>query len=50
MLGYGNVIPAYVAPPARGVFGGGYDSESIVVNVIDYITISSTGNASDFVI
>jgi len=32
---------------ARGVFGGG-GSAPTVSNVIDYITISSTGNATDF--
>jgi len=32
---------------ARGVFGGGYDGSSFL-NTIDYITISSTGNATDF--
>lgn len=31
---------------ARGVFGGG--TTPTIVNTIDYITISSTGNASDF--
>ena len=34
----------------RGCFGGGtnYNGSYIVTNIIDYITISSTGNASDF--
>ena len=32
----------------RGVFGGGYGSPAASQNVIDYITISSTGNATDF--
>ena len=32
----------------RGVFGGGVDSGSNYSNVIDYITISTTGNATDF--
>ena len=33
----------------RGVFGGGYASPvSSVVNTIDFVTISSTGNAQDF--
>ena len=32
----------------RGVFGGGYASGHIIVNIIDYITISSPGNATDF--
>ena len=33
-------------PGARGLFGGGYAPGS--VNTIDYINISSTGNAQDF--
>ncbi len=34
----------------RGVFGGGYTSTPIATlyNVLDYITIASTGNATDF--
>ncbi len=32
----------------RGVFGGGALPSQYYLNVIDYITISSTGNASDF--
>ena len=32
----------------RGVFGGGLDSESSPSNIIDYVSINSTGNASDF--
>ena len=35
------------ASPTRGVFGGG-DDDSNKSNVIDYITIASTGNATDF--
>lgn len=35
--------------PTRGVFGGGTDVEAgTAVNIIQYITIASTGNASDF--
>ena len=33
---------------ARGVFGGGYTAPATSFNVIQYITISSTGNAIDF--
>ena len=33
---------------ARGVFGGGYQTPAIETNVIDYITISTLGNAIDF--
>lgn len=32
----------------RGIFAGGYDSVAGYVNIIDYITISSTGNATNF--
>jgi len=32
----------------RGVFGGGYNNGSGSQNIIDYITISSPGNAIDF--
>ena len=33
----------------RGVFVGGYGgSPAAIVNTIDYITISTTGNATDF--
>jgi len=31
---------------SRGVFGGGHTGSS--TNVIDYITIATTGNATDF--
>ena len=31
---------------ARGIFGGGQDPNK--TNVIDYITIATTGNATDF--
>jgi hypothetical protein len=33
---------------ARGLFGGGYATSPGVVNVIDYVEIASTGNATDF--
>ncbi|RLA59110.1 MAG: hypothetical protein DRQ78_11025, partial [Epsilonproteobacteria bacterium] len=32
----------------RGVFGGGWSSSDSSLNVIDYITISTPGNAQDF--
>ena len=35
------------ALPARGLFAGGYDG-SARVNVIDFVIIDTTGNASDF--
>jgi len=40
----GSVSPA--AP--RGVFGAGVNSSFAAINVMEYITISSTGNATDF--
>jgi hypothetical protein len=35
-------------PGARGVFAGGVQAPATGTNVIDYITIQSTGNATDF--
>ena len=35
-------------PGARGVWGGGYNSGGTDFNVLDYVNISSTGNAIDF--
>ena len=32
----------------RGIFAGGYNPAGSPVNLMDYITISSTGNAQDF--
>ena len=43
--GYGNVIGEYYAS-SRGVFAGGYTGSDL--NTIDYITLSSIGNANDF--
>ena len=39
-----------VSSPTRGIWGGGdlYNPSTNATNVIDYITISSTGNAADF--
>ena len=44
-VGYGNVTPIEYTPPGRGVFGGGGDTP---IDVMEYITISSTGNTTDF--
>jgi hypothetical protein len=33
---------------SRGVFGGGINASSNEINVIEYITISTTGNVTDF--
>ena len=32
----------------RGCFGGGYNNSNGELNIIDYITIASTGNATNF--
>jgi len=40
---YGSVTPTEYTPPARGLFAGGN-----MYNIIDYITINTTGNATDF--
>jgi hypothetical protein len=49
-LAIGNLIQSASAVVeevvARGVFGGG--TESVMSNVMDYITIATTGNATDF--
>ena len=39
-----------VSSPTRGVWGGGdlYNPSTNATNTVDYITISTTGNASDF--
>lgn len=43
----GSVTP--VANPNRGLFAGGYGPDSgTYYNIIDYVTISTTGNATDF--
>jgi hypothetical protein len=44
-----NLLDAGCASPTRGIFFGGYESGGAnAVNVIQYITIGSTGNALDF--
>lgn len=47
-LGYGSVTPEYYAPSSRGVFGGGNTTGATATNVVDYITIDTTSNATDF--
>ena len=39
-----------VSSPTRGIWGGGdlYNPSTTATNIIDYITISTTGNAADF--
>ena len=36
------------ASPTRGIFAGGYNAPATVYNIIDYVTIMTTGNATDF--
>ena len=43
-LAYGNVLPKYYGD--RGIFCGGYRGTDY--NIIDYVTISTEGNAQDF--
>jgi len=44
-----NINDAGCASPTRGIFFGGYETGgNNAINVIQYITIGSTGNASDF--
>lgn len=43
-----TATPATLNYGARGIFVGGYNSSGVPLNVIDYINISSTGNATDF--
>ena len=54
-IDFGNLTVARISPGAcsdstRGVFAGGsiYNGTTTYYNTIDYITIASTGNASDF--
>ena len=44
--GFGSVESTYYAPPDKGVFAGGSDGSP--TNVIDAITVSTTGNATNF--
>lgn len=48
VVGFGAVASEEYAPPVgdRGVFGGGNDGAER--NIVDYITISSAGNATNF--
>jgi hypothetical protein len=48
LKGYGSVSPEYYIPASldRGVFGGGYHGAD--KDIIDYVTISTIGNATDF--
>lgn len=52
---FGDLTVARYGPGAtsngtneRGIFGGGHDANPIWTNIIDYITISAPGNATDF--
>jgi hypothetical protein len=48
VISVSNFYGGSSAPPMipRGIFGGGYTG--VHSNVIDYITITTTGNATDF--
>jgi len=48
MLGYGNIFAELYIPASldRGVFGGGY--HGVDKDIIDYVTISTINNATDF--
>ena len=42
-------LSAGVASATRGIFGGGYfPSPAATRDTLDYVTIASTGNATDF--
>ena len=50
-LVFGVRYPSGVSSPTRGLFAGGRDSANAPVynrNKIDYVTIATTGNATDF--
>ena len=40
--------PSCASSSTRGIWEGGYDGSSTEYNTLDYITIASTGNATDF--
>ena len=42
-----SILIAANSSGVRGVFGGGYKSPA-VVNIIEYVTIASTGDVTDF--
>jgi hypothetical protein len=44
----GTVASAYNESGTRGLFGGGNDSGGNPVDVMQYITIETTGNTTDF--
>ena len=43
-----TATPASLNYGARGIFVAGYNATGVPLNVIDYITIASTGDATDF--
>jgi hypothetical protein len=47
-LAYGNVNPVFYVPPARGLFAGGRNVGGTYYNIIDYITLGTPGDATDF--
>ena len=49
VIGYGGLTPVYTyASNARGIVAGGYNPSNQRINNIDYFTISTNSNASDF--
>lgn len=47
-VGFGNISPSIVSGGDRGVFVGGFDNISGINDTMDYVTISTTGDATDF--
>jgi hypothetical protein len=45
---YSDATSATPSPIPRGLFAGGNQGESTIVNVIEFVDISTDGNASDF--
>ena len=43
-----NEFYATLSSPTRGIFAGGERFDGTVINIIDYITISSLGDAQNF--
>ena len=46
--GTGNIDASFAALGGRGIFAGGYAASGGANNTIDYITIATTGNATNF--
>jgi hypothetical protein len=46
--GQSEVSNGIICSPTRGIFAGGANPAGSRVNIVEYITIASTGNATDF--